>query len=130
MIATCHARQYILETYRRNAVPTPLLPDNRAHDHFEVGDPIMFYDSSGDQWRSTAVIQVNRGTIAFAYRQDRNYGGGIGTPTVLRNDEFDYFHAHPDEFKEWLTLTDRPYNGERLPIDAMYQALLDYREEG
>jgi hypothetical protein len=126
MITRDQARRGLLATFKKNADNIPILPDNRGHDHFYVDGSIAFYDGNGGTWRTTTVIQLNRGTIAFAYHRDRNYGGGIGTPTVMRIGEFEYFRDHPDKFRDWLYLSDRSYNGERLPIEAMYQALIDY----
>jgi len=128
MIATCQARRALIGQFMQHATDIPILPDNRSHEHFEVGGAIVFYDIKAKMWRDTEVIQINRGTVAFAYRPDRDYGGGIGTPTVLRKGEFDYFRTHLTAFKEWLHLSDRSYNGERLQIDEMYDALIAYRD--
>lgn len=128
MIATCQARRALIGQFMQHATDIPILPDNRSRDHFEVGGAIVFYDIKAKMWRDTEVIQINRGTVAFAYRPDRDYGGGIGTPTVLRKGEFDYFRTHLTAFKEWLHLSDRSYNGERLQIDEMYDALIAYRD--
>lgn len=128
MIATCQARRALIGQFMQHATDIPILPDNRSHEHFEVGGAIVFYDIKAKMWRDTEVIQINRGNVAFAYRPDRDYGGGIGTPTVLRKGEFDYFRTHLTAFKEWLHLSDRSYNGERLQIDEMYDALIAYRD--
>ena len=128
MIATCQARRALIGQFMQHATDIPILPDNRSHEHFEVGGAVVFYDIKAKMWRDTEVIQMNRGTVAFAYRQDREYGGGIGTPTILRKGEFDYFRAHPTAFKKWLYLSDRSYNDEWIPLDEMYDALVAYQD--
>jgi len=128
MIALCQTRRALVKMFMQQASATPPVPDNRSHEHFAVGTAIVFYDIKEKVWRETSVIQLNRGTVAFAYQQDKNCGGGIGTPTIMRKDEFAYFRAHPDAFKPWLDLSDRVYNGGRLPTDDMYDALIAYRD--
>lgn len=82
----------------------PFLPYSRPATHFNIGDVVWLYFDNA--W--------HRGTCVYGYRHHdgcvsaildgttKEVGGGISHPSVLREDEYNYFVEHPDEWRHWL----------------------------
>lgn len=109
----------------------PVLPELRDAEHFNVGDPCYVYYEG--RWQ--------HGTVAMGYRHHDGcvsyvlddvpesatkgpWGCGVQVPGCIRGDEYDYFREHTEEFRAWLDQSDRDYNGDRLPLDAYFTALV------
>lgn len=109
-----------------NAKETPVLPDNRDCNHFEIGKKVRgFWDG---QWFSGTVIQGYRsgdGCVSMIRDLDNKESvWGLSVPSMLLETEFQYFREHLDEYDVWLKLADREYNGKRIHIEAMREALI------
>lgn len=111
----------------------PSLPDNRTHDYNE-GETIWTYIDN--KWAKGIVVPGYRshdGCVSFILEDypkskpkpegEGPWGCGAGVPEILTDKEYHYFKEHHDDFRTWLHLSDREYNGNRAPIDEMYAAL-------
>lgn len=109
----------------------PALPDSRHYDYCEGEKIWIFYE---DKWCSGIVVPGYRshdGCVSYIlddFPESKPgakgpWGCGVAVPGILKEKEYNYFKAVPKRFLEWSKLCDRSYNGEKMPMDAMYRAL-------
>lgn len=105
----------------------PPLPDRRIKD-YKLGEVVwVFHDSKWN--RGTVVSGYRSGDGCVSYVLDdyaeskKGWGCGTGVPCVLKNWEYQYFKKHIDDFKTWIDLSDREYNGDRLDMPGYLVAM-------
>lgn len=121
------AEKKVLQDLQKKAKKSPPLPDSRKQD-FELNDVVYVFHEN--KW--------NRGVVVMGYRHkdgcvsymldnypasNKGWGCGTAVPCILKEWEYKYFQANLDEFKEWLRLSDRSYNGDQLDMVAYHTAL-------
>ena len=107
----------------------PPLPENRPD--FRLGTVIWVFDSKQKRWDRGVVVsgcRTHEGCVSFVldvYPETKGNprGCGLRNPGILKDWEYRYFKVNLLDFKEWLKLSDREYNGEWIDKDAYYQAL-------
>lgn len=113
----------VLEDMLPNKPDRPPLPDDRKHDHFNIGEPIMlFYE---DEWVSGEVKEGYRhhdGCVSYRLdgigpQKSGFWGNGYAVPTVLLKAEYDFFKENPDQYLAWSDVAyDKSFNGERMDV--------------
>lgn len=114
----------------------PPLPDNRTTE-FKLGSIVYIYHQN--KWHKGTVTSGYRtgdGCVSYVlddYPESRGgekgpWGCGVSVPCILKEWEYLYFKKNINEFKEWLELCDRTYNGEKLPLKDYLQALNNKKE--
>lgn len=126
-----------LEALVKVADPIPALPDSRECTHFPVNAPVRVFLEKQEKvpktdWYSGTTVNGYRthdGCVSYVLdgfpESQKGWGCGMSVPIVLNEKEFQYFKKHPTQWLEWLSLADREYNGKKMPITLMYNALLD-----
>lgn len=116
-----------LQNIPEYSIHKPPLPDNRIGDFNESEIVWIFHQ---DRWSRGTVVSGYRshdGCVSYVlddYPKNRKgWGCGCAVPCVLKNWEYRYFRKHLKEFQVWLDLSDREYNGKRLPLDKYMQAM-------
>jgi len=106
----------------------PCLPDNRPANYFPLKS--IVYVFTKEKWNRGVVVNGYRsGDGCVSYVLDdypdskKGWGCGFGVPCVIKDWEYDYFRKHLDEYKSWLKMCDRKYNGDKLPIDDYFKAI-------
>ena len=120
----------VLGELSKKAKKSPPLPDSRKQD-FELKDVVyVFHDG---KWNRGVVVMGYRhkdGCVSYVlddYPDSRKgWGCGAAAPCVLKEWEFRYFQKNLPEFKEWLRLSDRDYNGEKLDMEAYYAGMVSH----
>jgi hypothetical protein len=114
----------------------PCLPDNRYADYFPLKSIVYVFHNEDKKWcRGTVVSGYRSGDGCVSYVLDdypdskKGWGCGFGVPCVIRDWEYDYFRKHLNEFKEWLKMCDRKYNGDKLPMDDYFKAMKNGNQE-
>jgi len=114
----------------------PPLPENRIQD-FKLCEIVWVFCSKrkdktfgDDKWHRGIIVKGYRsgdGCISFVLddfpESKEGWGCGVAVPCILKGWEYEYFKTHLKEFKDWLILCDRVYNGEKLPLDKYYFAI-------
>lgn len=106
---------------------SPPIPNHRIKD-FSNGEVVWIFHEN--KWNRSIVVSGYRsGDGCVSYVLDdypesaKGWGCGVCVPGVLKDWEFQYFKSNLEEFKTWLDLCDRKYNGEDLPLDEYYSAM-------
>lgn len=116
----------------------PPLPDNRFHDYQE-GEVVWVFNDERKKWIRGIVVPGYRshdGCVSYILddipesqlNQQGPRGCGVSVPGILTDEEYQYFIKHLEDFKIWLHLSDKEYNGEREPIQDMYKALKEAKK--
>lgn len=108
---------------------TPPLPNNRMND-FDINEIVWVFVHN--KWERGTVVTGYRTHDGFTTHILDNYpetkehpwGCGVSVPCILKDWEFKYFKENHEDFRLWLTLSDRKYNGERMPMQKMYESLI------
>lgn len=105
----------------------PPLPENRQED-FKLGEVVFIFHES--KWNRGVVVNGYRsgdGCVSYVLddypESKKGWGCGSGVPCVLKEWEYKYFKKNLSDFRVWLDLSDRNYNGARLNMDDYYNAL-------
>ena len=105
---------------------TPVLPDNRPHDYYNVNDVVyVFHEKKWNVGKVVAGYRHQDGCVSYVLRDypKSQAGCGCSVPCILKEWEYNYFKSNPKAFKTWLDLSDRVYNGNKLPITDYYNAI-------
>jgi hypothetical protein len=114
----------------------PPLCDRRPD--FELGETVWVFTNkdientrSDDKWHRGKVVSGYRthdGCVSYVLddfpESKGGWGCGVGVPCILKDKDYKYFKMNPKDFKDWLDLSDRVYNGKKLPLDKYYEALI------
>jgi len=134
----------IIEKHMAKRKNKPILPYNRKHNHFNVGDAlwVFFDDFSKEQqrkkyeypkwYRGIAVIGYRHHDGCISYCLDEipessGWGCGTGVPYVMLESEMKYFLKNPEDFKIWLEFSDKGYGDERLMLQEMFDKALEIK---
>lgn len=105
----------------------PPLPDHRdgKYDKNEV-----LYVCYNKKWnRGVCVSGYRSGDGCVSYVLDdypkskEGWGCGVCVPGILKEWEYEYFKKYKQEFKDWLDLSNRKYNGEKLNVKEYFDAM-------
>lgn len=113
-----------------SATERPSLPDDRKHDHFNIGEPIaMFYE---DKWVFGEVRNGYRhhdGCVSYMLNgigpQDIDkgsgyWGVGVSVPIIMLKSEYDFFKENNTEYKKWCSIAyDKSFNGETIEVSEI-----------
>ena len=118
-----------LETLFNLSKEIPPLPDNRNHDYYDVSEILyVFYESKWNKGTCVSGYRHQDGCVSYVLEDysasKKGWGCGYGVPGVLKAWEYRYFKDNPGDFKAWLDLSDRKYNGEKLDLKAYAKALV------
>ena len=110
-----------------SAPDKPPLPESRVDD-FDEGETVwVFYEG---KWNKGTVVPGYRshdGCVSYVLDDypdsAKGWGCGVAVPSILKDWEHKYFKEHLDDFRIWLNLSDREYNGEKLDLEKYYEAL-------
>jgi len=109
----------------------PLLPDNRPYDYYNLNDVIYVFFNKHKKWVKGKVVRGYRhqdGCVSYVledYPESRKgWGCGASVPWILKEWEYKFFKKYPADFKDWLELSNREYNGKKMPIKDYEKALL------
>ena len=99
-----------LTVLQKNANDRPTLPQDRSHDHFDAGDPVVVFCEG--KWRSGTVEPGYRhhdGCVSYRMDgfgpQDSGFWGcGTSRPEALLAKEAEWFANNQDQFVIWLDL--------------------------
>ena len=105
----------------------PPIPDLRGQE-FVIGEVLyVFHDNKWNRGICVSGYRSGDGCVSYvldAYPDSKKgWGCGTGVPCVLKEWEFKYFQNNLEDFKVWLDLSDRKYNGDRLDLKAYYDAM-------
>lgn len=117
----------VLEGLKNKAVRKPPLPDSRGQD-FEIKDVVyVFHDGKWNRGIVVSGYRHKNGCVSYVLddypESQKGWGCGTSVPCILKQWEYKYFKSHLTDFKEWLRLSDRKYNGDKLDLDAYYYAM-------
>jgi len=106
----------------------PALPDSRDADYFKLKSVVwVFHD---EKWNRGIVVSGYRsGDGCVSYVLDnysdsaKGWGCGLSAPCILADWEYRYFKKNPDEYRKYLLLCDKKYNGEKMPMEKYFQVL-------
>lgn len=106
----------------------PALPDTRNADYFKLNNIVRVFHNQ--KWNRGVVVSGYRsGDGCVSYVLDdypesaKGWGCGMSVPCVMLEWEYKYFKNNLEEYKDYLKLCDRVYNGERLNLDEYYKAM-------
>lgn len=112
-----------LTSIQNDAVYRPPLPDNRKHDHFNLNDNVMIHYEN--HWYTGEVrggYRHHDGCVSYRLngigpQNEGFWGHGSATPTVLLEDEYQWFKLNPQEYLKWCEVAyDKEFNGEKITI--------------
>lgn len=125
-----------LEALVVKAVKSPPLPDSRSCEHFALNEKVWIYarqqaNIPETKWYSGITVNGYRtfdGCVSYVLdelpKSKEGWGCGMSVPTALMDWEFQFFKKNPAKFREWLSLCDKSYNGDRMPMEDIYQSLI------
>lgn len=102
----------------------PPLPSNRSCEYYNVGEVIYVMLVKKKKWVKATVVSGYRhhdGCVSFMYGKKEG-GAGYAIPGLLKEWEFKYFKANPQEFREWLELSEE--DEDREGTHDYYKALI------
>jgi len=106
----------------------PALPGSRDAEYFKLKDVVWVFHEN--KWNRGMVVPGYRtydGCVSYVLdnypNSAKGWGCGMAVPCILLDWEYTYFKKNLTEFKEYLKMCDRVYNGERLPMDNYYNAM-------
>lgn len=106
----------------------PALPNSRDAEYFKNKSIVWVFHEN--KWNKGTVIPGYRtydGCVSYILDNypdsSKGWGCGVGVPCILLDWEYKYFKKHLNEYKEYLKMIDRTYNGDRLPVYDFYKAM-------
>lgn len=105
----------------------PPLPDARQEE-FKLNSIVYVFHEN--KWNRGVVVNGYRsgdGCVSYVlddYPESKSgWGCGWSVPCVLKEWEYEYFKKNISDFREWLNLADRDYNGKKLDMKAYLSAM-------
>lgn len=106
------------------------LPNNRIVDYI-VGEDVWVFTK--DRWEHGIVMlgyRTHDGCVSYTLdnypeTKEKPWGCGVGVPCILRKWEYQYFRNNLEDFQTWLALSNKEYNGEKLPLQQYYDSFIE-----
>lgn len=117
-----------LSALAASAGPMPTLPDNRAWEYFKKGAVVAAF-MNGRWYKGVITQEADGGPILFTSSASDSCHSGTKNPSLMLQEEFDYFKDHPEDFSLWLAASDRDYNGKRY-TESEFARMIEVMKEG
>jgi hypothetical protein len=106
----------------------PALPDSRGCEYFKLKSVVWVLHEN--KWNRGIVVSGYRtydGCVSYVLddypESQKGWGCGMSVPGILLDWEYKYFKNNLEEYREYLKLCDREYNGEKLKLNDYYKAM-------